>query len=169
MGSERNLKAAQRQLLLAASSEATEKTKMSEAAATCNDSFVDMGLHGGEGNIEAGQEKMRKTIQLCIDAGKLSENPVRQNFLINLFRCHAMGLYVVASHMTLWSEPNEIGGSEAELTQGIDYYNYHVCGKLLKAEWGKIDIFRQGPLTSTLGLLCTFHFRCGDPSHPPPN
>lgn len=155
VGSERQRKATQRQLLLAMSSETTSQTKVIEGLASVTDMWTKVGLFGGDVDIEAALEAMRKAIQHYSEAGELSDKPSLKNYMKNLGHAHHLGFITSMSHLERW-DMSDVGGSEAGILEGIDCYNFHVCGQVLKAEWLKADMFRGTAFTSPLALLCKF-------------
>ena len=153
MGSERSNKASQRQKVLAASSEATFESKVGEALAAYIGGWKEFGIFGGEGDIAAGLESMRGAVRNGVKAAELTDNSSWRNFYENVWQSHCFGVFLVASPLEGW-DPDDFGGSEANLVEAIIFYEYRVCGKIFGEELLKCDMFKLGQLTLPLALYC---------------
>ena len=153
VGSERANKAAQRQKVLAATSETTFEGKVGEALAAWMDSITKLGVFGGDINVAAALEAMRGFIRLSMEISELTENPSHLNFWTNLVHAHVVGGICVASPLLERLDPHEFG-SEAKIVEGVNFYKYDICRKIHKESMNH-DPFNFGYLIFPLVLYCT--------------
>jgi len=64
-----------------------------------------------------------------------------------------MGCFINVTGKFEGSGPSDFGiRSEESIIEGLHFYDFHVCGRILKQKWVKIDSFRYGSVAVTLVL-----------------
>ena len=118
MGSPRNLKAVNRQLLLTSRGEVTCESKTSIAVTHFTASMANLGLFGGESDLEASLNSVRECIRYYIEAGELSDNESIRNAYTRLCPTMFWGFHCAMASSSEKFDPYLFSQSEEGLVEG---------------------------------------------------
>ena len=86
--------------------------------------------------------RLIKNILFNREAADLAETPSERNLYHNIMPCQIMGQVLAAMPSPLWKElPFD---AEKAACEGIDFYEFTVCGRVVKANGGSFDNFLCG-------------------------
>lgn len=139
--------------LLADGSEATCETKVGEGITAFLECWANLGAFGGTVDIEKAISAIRKFIRHFVEAGDLASDHSIRYMTQKVIPAFGFGCTCVGSPLVLWNL-DDFGGGEVGLIEGIDSYQYHKCGQVLKKELMSIDFFLCGQYLTPLVLYC---------------
>ena len=150
-GSERANKCTARQKLLAATTERTFASATGEAMASFVDACTKLGYFGGEeGPAIDALPSARSHAHILLEAVELSPHKSIHNLITNMWAGHVMGMFLPMSPFEEWCN---FGCSEENMVEGMNYYKFDVCGRVLKDDFIKLDMFMFSTWMLPLALL----------------
>lgn len=134
---------------LSAKGDATFESKFADSMRGMTDLMTSFGCFGGETDLAAANEACRFTMRSLNEACRLSDSPTWRASLsqTSVFFSGSM----VLSYREDWN-PGEFDSSEAGIMETINFYQYHVCGKIFKNSGNRVDWYRIGGFLPTLVL-----------------
>jgi hypothetical protein len=105
----------------------------------------------GEPDLRAALDGSLQHSKFYLEAAELTSNETWRSFARHLMHAAGLGYQLMMSFLPEW-DPAQFGTTEEDAIAAIKFYQYRVCGRILKESSFRTDYFRAGYFLPIFGL-----------------